>query len=68
MFSIMNADALFNTGFAALNNLGGDSGTGTSSDYFDFGAPFFFGRNVFVGIAGKTVPNGVIAPYGYWAF
>jgi hypothetical protein len=67
-FSIANADSLFNTGFAAFNDLGGDSGTGSSTDYFDFGIPFFFGRNVFVGIAGKTVPNGASAPYGYWAY
>jgi hypothetical protein len=67
-FSTANADALFKTGFAAFNDLGGDSGTGPSSDYFDFGIPFFYGRNVFVGIAGKTVPNGASAPYGYWAY
>jgi hypothetical protein len=67
-FSIANADALFNTGFAAFNNLGGDSGIGSASDYFDFGLPFFYGRSVFVGIAGKTVPNGASAPYGYWAY
>ena len=68
-FSIENFDNLFdNTGFAALNDVGGDSGTSTSTDYFDFGVPFFFGRNVFVGIAGKGVPNGVSAPYGYWAY
>ena len=67
-FSIANADSLFNTGFAAFNNLGGDSGTSPATDYFDFGVPFFFGRNVFTGIAGTTVPNGVSAPYGYWAY
>jgi len=67
-FSIENADGLFQTGYAAFNDLGGDSGTGLLTDYFDFGIPFFFGRNVFVGIAGKTVPNGVSAPYGYWAY
>jgi hypothetical protein len=67
-FSIVNAVSLFNTGFAAFNNLGGDSGTSPSTDYFDFGIPFFFGRNVFVGIAGTTVPSGVSAPNGYWAY
>jgi hypothetical protein len=67
-FSIANADSLFNTGFAAFNDLGGDSGTSPSTDYFDFGLPFFFGRNVFTGIAGTTVPNGVSVPYGYWAY
>src|SRR5208337_1276133 len=67
-FSIENADALFNTGFAAFNDLGGDSGTSSSPDYFDFGVPFFFGRNIFVGIGGTTVPNGASAPNGYWAY
>jgi hypothetical protein len=68
-FSIANAANLFsNTTFAAFNDLGGDSGTSPSTDYFDFGVPFFFGRNVFTGIAGTTVPNGVSAPYGYWAY
>jgi hypothetical protein len=67
-FSIANADSLFNTDFAAFNDLGGDSGTSPATDYFDFGVPFFFGRNVFVGIAGKTVPTGASAPYGYWAY
>jgi hypothetical protein len=67
-FSIENAANLINTGFAAFNDLGGDNAAGSSTDYFDFGVPFFFGRNVFVGIAGKTVPNGASAPYGYWAY
>lgn len=67
-FNIENADNLFNTGFAAFNDLGGDSGTSPATDYFDFGIPFFFGRNVFTGIAGKTVPNGVSALNGYWAY
>jgi hypothetical protein len=67
-FSIANADSLFSTNFSAFNDIGGPSGTSPKTDYFDFGVPFFFGRNVFVGIAGKAVPNGVSAPYGYWAY
>jgi hypothetical protein len=68
--SVANADTLFggNPGFAAFNNLGGASGDGLSSDYFDLGLPFFFGRSVFVGIAGTTVPNNASAPNGYFAF
>ncbi len=68
--SIANADTLFGSspGFAAFNNLGGASGDGLSSDYFDLGLPFFFGRSVFVGIAGTTVPNNASAPNGYFAF
>jgi hypothetical protein len=67
-FAIENADYLFSTGNTAFSTLGGDSGTSPSSDYFDFGIPFFFGRNVFTGIEGATVPNGASAPYGYWAY
>jgi len=70
-FSIANADTLFsaNGGInAAFNDLGGPSGTSTSSssEYFDFGVPFFYGRSVFVGIENKTGPNGVVGPY--WAY
>jgi len=67
-FSIENADNLFNTGYAAFNDLGGDSGTSPSTDYFDFGVPFFYDRNVFVGIAGQTVTGVTNVPYGFWAF
>ena len=68
-FNIANADALFlaNSGNnAAFNNLGADSGTGTSSDYVDYGLPFFYGRNVFVGIENQPGPNGAVGPY--WAY
>ena len=68
-FTIANADTLFNnTTFFAFNDLGGDSGSGPSSDSVDFGMPFFYGRNVFIGIAGTTVPNSVSAPNGYYAY
>jgi hypothetical protein len=68
--NIANADTLLgnNPGYAAFNNLAGASGTGVATDYFDLGLPFFFGRTVFVGIAGTTVPNNVSAPNGYFAF
>jgi Protein of unknown function (DUF3443) len=64
--SVANADALFlaNGGQnAAFNNLAGDSGTGPSTDYFDFGLPFFYGRSVFVGIENQTGPNSIVGPY-----
>jgi hypothetical protein len=69
-WSIANADTLFgnNPSFAAFNNLGGPSGTSLSTDYFDYGLPFFFGRPIFVGIAGTTVPNNASAPNGYYAY
>ena len=64
--NVANAEALFlaNGGQnAAFNNLAGDSGTDISSDYFDFGLPFFYGRSVFVGIENMTGPSGVVGPY-----
>jgi hypothetical protein len=63
-FSIASAISLFNSGFAAFNNLGGDSGAGASTDYVDLGLPFFLGRSVFVGIAGSSTTY----PNGFWAF
>jgi len=63
--SIGNADSLLsaNPSFGAFYNIGTDSGTDPSTDYFDYGLPFFFGNTIFVGIAGgATLPN------GYWAF
>jgi hypothetical protein len=71
--SIANALTLFqdNPNNAAFNNIGIESGgTGASDDSFDFGLPFFFGapNYIFTGIMGTNPPNGVSAPYGYWAF
>ena len=66
--SIADATTLFNTNNGVFNNLGGDSGSSPSTDFFDLGAPFFFGRTVFVGIAGESVPNGANAPNGFVAF
>jgi len=59
-FSIANAQQLFSTENAAFNNLGGP---GLSAfDGFDWGVPFFFGRVVFVAIAGAQTPAG-LGPY-----
>jgi hypothetical protein len=66
--SIGSADSLIATGNAAFDNLAGPSGEGLSTDGFDLGLPFFFGRSVFVGIAGMAVPKNVSAPNGYFAF
>lgn len=60
-FTIDNADSMFSNSTASVfPNLGG-SNPGT----FDWGLPFFFGRNVYTAINGKSTPSGQ-GPY--WAF
>lgn len=60
-FSIDNAETLFtNAADAVFPTLGGPF-----SGMFDWGLPFFYGRNVFVAINGRTTPGGT-GPY--WAF
>jgi len=61
-FSIADASALFATGNTAFNNIGGSFPR--VSD-FDWGMPFFFGRNVFIAIQGRSTPAG---PGPYFAF
>jgi hypothetical protein len=59
-FNVANAEILFATGNAAFNDLSGpDTGD------FDWGLPFFFGRNTFVAIDGQSTPGGT-GPY--WAY
>jgi hypothetical protein len=62
-FSVANADTLFNSNPTAFvfGNLAGPN----SLNGFDWGLPFFYGRNVFTAIEGKTTPGGT-GPY--WAF
>lgn len=60
-FSVGDAAMLFsNTSDAAFGDLGGPA-----SGYFDWGLPFFYGRNVYMSIAGKTAPGGTTP---YWAY
>jgi hypothetical protein len=59
-FNIANAQALFDSGNTAFNNLGG-----TYSGAFDYGLPFFFGRNLYVAIENQNTSGGV-GPY--WAY
>jgi hypothetical protein len=64
--TVANGDTLFtaNSGQnAAFSNLAGDSGTDPSSDYFDFGMPFFYSRTVYIGIEGQTSPGNFVGPY-----
>jgi len=60
-FSVANADGLLsssNPNFL-LPDLAAPS---TPPNFFDWGLPFFYGRNVFVAIEGKNTPGGV-GPY-----
>ena len=60
-FTIDNAGQLFATSSAAaFPTLGGPN-----SGVFDWGLPFFFGRNVFVAIEGRPTTGG---PGPFWAF
>lgn len=59
-FKIANADTLFLSPNSAFNDLGGDN-----PNSFDYGLPFFFGRNIFTGIEGQNSPGGQ-GPY--WAY
>jgi hypothetical protein len=61
-FSIANAVTMFtdDPNDAAYADLGG-----AASNYFDWGLPFFYGRNVFTSIEGTTAPGGTTP---YWAY
>lgn len=60
-FSVDNADSLFsNHGNFVFGTLAGPN-AGT----FDWGLPFFFGRNVFTAIESRKTPSG---PGPYWAY
>jgi len=60
-FAVQNADTLFSnqSAFVFPDLAGPNSGT------FDWGLPFFFGRNVFTAIESASTPGGT-GPY--WAF
>lgn len=66
-FSVGNAETLFPSGNAVFAELAGD--TGSSDPYFDWGLPFFFGKTVYVGIAGKTASGFSGTNTGpFWAY
>lgn len=53
-FTVSNADLLLsNPGSTALNGF-----AGPGPGMFDFGLPFFFGRNVYTAIEGRSTPGG----------
>ena len=71
-FSIANAQTLFaNTNDTVFSQLGGPSiippasGGNSMPPYFDWGLPFFYGRNVYTAIEGASTPGGK-GPY--WAY
>jgi hypothetical protein len=59
-FIVGNADMLSNGIDAAINGL-----AGPNSGAFDWGLPFFYGRNVYTAIEGQSTPGGT-GPY--WAY
>lgn len=62
-FSVDNAETLFSSDNAALGTLGGVQPSGAG---FDWGLPFFYGRNVYSAIDGQSVPTNAAAPW--WAY
>lgn len=62
-FSVANADNLLHNNPQAF--VFGDLAGPNSLSGFDWGLPFFFGRNVFTAIEGKSTPGGT-GPY--WAY
>jgi len=59
-FQIGNAIGLFNSGNNVFAELGGPF-----SSLFDWGLPFFYGRNVFVGIQGRSSSLGTGPLWAY---
>ncbi|MDD2540486.1 MAG: DUF3443 family protein [Desulfuromonadaceae bacterium] len=60
-FQIGNFNSLVSTGSRVFSEVGGSSGGGG----FDWGLPFFFGRNVFIGIQNT---NSSLGSGPYWAY
>lgn len=63
-FSVADAIGLFSGDDYAFGDLGGPV-IGGPPEYFDWGLPFFYGRNVYAAIAGASTPGGE-GPY--WAY
>lgn len=67
-FGIANALTLFDSSNTAFNNLGGPNPANPTLGFaggFDYGLPFFFGRNVYVAIENQSTPAGE-GPF--WAY
>ena len=71
-FAVGNADDLLSTKDAAFPALAGPEGSDNTCPHagtacsFDWGLPFFYGRNVYTAIDGSTVPG--IVPPPWWAY
>jgi hypothetical protein len=73
-FNLSNANQLLSTSNAAFSDLGAPVTPGVPNiavqaddGFFDWGLPFFYGRNVYTAIWGVTAPTGV--PAGpFWAY
>ncbi len=64
-FQIGNFTALSSSGYHVFSNIGGSDSVMQGAGMFDWGLPFFLGRNVCVGIEGSTSSLGT-GPY--WAY
>ncbi len=69
-FKAANVNLLFSGNNTAFNDLTGDNpscfvNTTTTGPCFDWGLPFFFGRNVYTAIEGQNTPAG---PGPFWAY
>jgi hypothetical protein len=61
MFNVGNGVSLTSGNNAAINGIAGPAPT-LLGGVFDFGLPFFFGRNIYTAIEGKSTPGGT-GPY-----
>ncbi|MCS3804856.1 hypothetical protein HNO92_001244 [Chromobacterium alkanivorans] len=57
-FSLGNAGSLLLQGYSALPGVGAPASGLLLSSYFDWGLPFFYGRNVYIGLEGRSNPQG----------
>jgi hypothetical protein len=64
-FHIGNASTLFSSSNNVFSELGAPFDSSTLSAYFDWGLPFFMGRNVYFGIEEKTSSLGTGPYYAY---